>query len=132
GGANMGARRASCFLYVTRWYKKTTAHVYITNVDAQVRDTFAKFDEYGLFTGSARVHMSNIRVRFLTAYSGDSCAVFRSLAPTVAATGDKWTIGPIAYERDNVPTGAGPVTLTAGVNLAGAQVITYGTSGATS
>lgn len=131
-GANMGSRRASCFLYVTRWYKKTTAHVYITNVDAQVRDTFAKFDEYGLFTGAARVHMSNIRVRFLSALSADACAVFRSLAPTVAATGDKWTIGPIAYERDNVPSGAGPVTLTSGVNLAGAQIITYGTSGATS
>ena len=57
---------------------------------------------------------------------------YAALAPTVAATGDKWTIGPIAYERDNLPSGAGPVTLTAGVNLAGARVITYSTSGATS
>lgn len=126
GGSSIRSRRPDYFLRVRDTYKHATSRVYIENVDADVQEAFAYFDNGALLTNEA--HFSNIRVVFATLSGSTECAFFHHDGP-LTPTGSRWTVSLLHRRRQGGSTGH---RLTRNVNIQGAKYLEFGLAGATS
>ena len=125
GGANINARRADSLVSVTDTYDYASSRVVITDVNAELEDAGIRFASGSVFRG--HVHVTGCRIEFATP-SGDTHAAFFKHEGPLTAIGGRWRVGPVDFSRLG---GTGPVTLTRNVDLAGAQVVSYTNSVAT-